>query len=150
MSSLLEQYQLKEKDLNKQVTDLHIKEISRSHCKKWKSLPAYLEMEDIVASDIEKKPIEEEEKRNNFFSKWKEEKGSEATYKVLIGALQAMRCREDAESICKLLIAVPQPISSTTAGEFEQNINGWHSGSGGQGGERGRGRWERCKGASPP
>ena len=83
MSSLLEQYQLKEEDVNKQVTDLHINEISRSHCKKWKSLPAYLEMEGIVAGDIDKKPIEEDEKRCEFFSKWKEEKGSEATYKVL-------------------------------------------------------------------
>ena len=133
MSSLLEQYQLKEEDVSKQVTDLHINEISRSHCKKWKSLPTYLEMEAIVASDIEKKPIEEEEKRNNFFSKWKEEKGSEATYKALIGALWKMRCREDAESICKLLIAVHVTAnSSTTAGAFKQNINGWHSWSGGQ------------------
>ena len=106
VSSLLKQYQLKEEDVSKQVTDLHIDKISRSHCKKWKSLPAYLEMEGIVASDIDMMPIEEEEKRNNFFSKWKEEKGSEATYKALIGSLLEIRCREDAESICRLLIVV--------------------------------------------
>lgn len=63
VSSLLEQYQLLQEDVNRQITDIHIDEISRSHCKKWKSLPAYMEMEGIVASDIEKKLIEEDEKR---------------------------------------------------------------------------------------
>ena len=103
MNSLLKQYKIKEEDVNREVTNIHIDKISRSHCEKWKSLPAYLEMEGIVASDIEKKPIEEEEKRNNFFSKWKEEKGSEATYKALIGALLEMKCKKDAESVCEMI-----------------------------------------------
>ena len=119
-----EQYQLKEEDVNEQVTDLHIHEISRSHCKKWKSLPAYLEMEGIVASDIDKKPIEEDEKRCDFFSKWKKEKGSEATYKVLIGALLKMRCKEDAESVCEM---ISHSASSTSKGiGFTYNVTPLH------------------------
>ena len=138
MSSLLEQYQLEEEDVSKQVTDLHIDKISHSHCKKWKSLPAYLKMERIIASDIDTKPIEEEEKRKNFFFKWQDEKGSKATYKVLIEALLEMKCKEDAESVCKLLIAQAQPISSTIAGI---HLNGWQGGE--RRGGRGRGGEER-------
>ena len=58
MSSLLKQYKIKEKDVNREVTDIHIDKISQSHCKKWKSLPAYLEMENMVASDIDDKNID--------------------------------------------------------------------------------------------
>ena len=103
ISSLLKQYKIKVEDVNREVTDRHVEKISQSHCKKWKSLPAYLEMEGIVASDIDIEPIEEEEKRKNFFSKWKEEKGSKATYKVLIRALLEMKCKKDAESVCEMI-----------------------------------------------
>ena len=112
VSSLLEKYQIKDEDINTQVTDLHVDEIARSHCKKWKSLPAHLQMEAIAAKDIDLKQIEEEQKRCDFLSKWKEEKGSEATYKVLIGALLKIKSREDAEGICKIIL-------STTAGSTE-------------------------------
>ena len=99
MSSLLKQYKIKEKDVNREVTDIHIDKISQSHCKKWKSLPAYLEMENMVVSDIDDKNIDGPQKRCEFFSKWKEQKGSKATYKVLIRALLDMKCKKDAECV---------------------------------------------------
>ena len=82
-----------------QVSDEHLETISRSCCEKWKSLPAHLELETIVASDIDKKQKDEDEKRHDFFKKWKLTKGSAATYGKLISALEKINCMDDAEKV---------------------------------------------------
>ena len=51
---LTEHFELSEADLNNQVSDCHVEEISISSCEKWRSLPLYQEMEPIVAKDIDR------------------------------------------------------------------------------------------------
>ena len=86
-----------------EIIKCHLQEISSTLCEDWRSLPAHLEVEGIVVKDIDRKPIEECEKRHCFLSKWQGEKGSDATYKKLIASLLAIKCRGDAEKVCKLV-----------------------------------------------
>lgn len=99
----MKQYELSDGDCNQQVTDDHLELISRSSCKQWKSLPSHLGMDTIAADDIDKGQKEEREKRHDFFLKWKETKGSQATYKQLITALLKIKCTQDAEGVCEVL-----------------------------------------------
>ena len=117
--SLIDRYQLKKGDVDKQITDKHIEVISRSSCGKWRSLPAHLELESIVIDDIDHQPVDEDEKRNKFFTTWKTKKGAEATYKKLISALQTIECNEAAECVCKLL-SQSQPQQQQNLREPEQ------------------------------
>lgn len=99
----MHQFQLTVEDCDKQVSDSHLEEISRSCCVKWRSLPSHLELPKVVSADIDREHIGEEEKRNSFFSTWKLMKGSYATYRKLIYALLKIECRDDAGKVCKLL-----------------------------------------------
>lgn len=106
--SLLKQHKLTEGICNKQVSDGHLEEISRYHCKDWKSLPSHLGLNTIVAEDIDRSKVAEKEKRHTFLLGWKKIEGSRATYKRLITALLKIDCREDAEGVCTLLQKHPQ------------------------------------------
>ena len=117
ITSVTEHFELTEADISQQVSDCHVEEISDSFCEKWRSLPPYLEMEAIVAKDIDRDhPGEECEKRCSFLKKWKKMRGLKATYKSLVRALLKAKSREEAEGVCKLLkksISTPhQPDSS--------------------------------------
>ena len=101
--SLLDCHHLSEEDINKQITDGDMETISRSLCRKWRSLPAHLELDSIVVGDIDLVHLEEGEKRSKFFATWKEKQGSKVTYKRLIHALLKIECTQDAESVCRLL-----------------------------------------------
>lgn len=103
LRSLMLDYNLTQDCCNRQITKIHVGDISRNVCRRWKSLVAYLGMRGIVVSNIEHEPMNEEERRQNFFSQWKNDKGSEATYMVLIDALLRINCRSDAEYVCGLL-----------------------------------------------
>ena len=105
IASVTEHFELSEVDLNNQVSDCHVEEISTSSCEKWRSLPPYLEMETIVAKDIDRDHPggNECEKRCSFLKKWKSLRGLKATYRSLISALLKVKCREEAEYVCKLL-----------------------------------------------
>ena len=102
---MMEHFKLSEAGFNRHISDCHIEEISNSFCEKWRSLPPYLEMETIVAKDIDRDHpgCDECEKRCSFLKKWKKMKGLKATYKSLIHALLQAKCREEAEGVCKLL-----------------------------------------------
>ena len=114
MDSLKEGFEISGKDFNKQVSDHHVEQISISFCEKWRSLPPYLEMEIIVAKDIDRdhSGCDECEKRCSFLKKWKKLKGREATYENLIRALLKLKCREEAEGVCRLLKKVDIPAQS--------------------------------------
>lgn len=112
MEDLMYKYDLNISDCNRQVTDRHIDEISRSYCGEWRHLPSQLEMDEIIESDINRKPIAEDEKRREFFKKWKNRHGSRATYEKLIRALLRIRCLNDAESVCRLLQRAPAVSTS--------------------------------------
>ena len=115
LTSAIKKFDLTEKDANRQVSDEHIESFSRSHGRKWKSLPPYLGLNSIVADDIDRTTSKEDEKRHDFFKEWKQRKGSSATYGKLISALLKIECREDAESLCKML----QSSSHETQEEFK-------------------------------
>ena len=103
IESLIARYQLAEENVNRIITDIHIEVISRCCCSKWKSLPAHLGLATIIAEDINRKEVNEEDKRRTFLTTWKEKKGFEATYKTAISALLEIECRSEAESVCQLL-----------------------------------------------
>lgn len=107
------QYGLSDGDCKQQVTDVHLDLISRSSCKQWRSLPSHLNLETIVAEDIDKIQIQidERSKRHKFLLQWKDIAGSCATYKNLITALLIMKCAQDARQVCKILKA-PRALAS--------------------------------------
>ncbi len=102
---LLEGYSLTVANCSREVSDCHLDEISRLHSREWKSLPPYLGIPNIVAEDSSLSAGDPREKRLNFFLKWKQKKGSGATYLRLISALLKIQCKKDAESVCELLQA---------------------------------------------
>jgi len=135
-SFMVKQSQLKEEDVNKQVSDVHIEKISYTCNIPWKRLCPYLEMERNLVFDLTKFTLTEGGRRYSFFLKWKESKGSAATYKKLISALLEIKCVDDAECICKLLqrgsqhSQQPQPQSppSRMPHEIDSYGNSWGEG----------------------
>ena len=114
ISSLIDYYELEEESLDLQVTDKHLDEIARTSCRQWKSLSTCLGVPSIVVDDIDARQVSEEEKRRNFFFKWKSIEGSKATYRRLIEGLVEIKSQEDAESVCKLLNVVTQQPNAIT------------------------------------
>lgn len=108
LSSLIEHFELKEQ-CNEPISSLHLNEIALSYCAKWRFLPPPLGLEYIAAQDIDRGTGNEEDKRLAFFLKWKHAKGPKATYRRLIEALLAIKCRADAEGVCKLLASSKDP-----------------------------------------
>lgn len=102
-TSLMEGYQLFDDDHNKQVSDSHVEELTRTHCGKWRYLPPHLGLDNTMKDDIDREYGSEREKRYNFFIEWKERKGADATYKSLISGLLKSGCRSDAEYVCQLM-----------------------------------------------
>lgn len=115
VKDLIKHYHLREEKCRQQISDVDTDEISRSLCRKWRSLPSHLGMNTIDADDIDRGPGNEEEKRRNFLLKWKHLKGSGATYEKLITALLEINCRADAEGVCKL-IQPKQAVSNPSTG----------------------------------
>ena len=119
---LIAHYELTEEDCKREVSDADIVKIASSVHGKWKSqLPPLLGMETIIVTDIVSAQgyIAEEDRRLAFFKEWKQRKGFDATYKTLISALLEISCRQDAESVCKILkettSAAPPDQASTNA-----------------------------------
>ena len=93
---------LQNEECNKQISDAHLERLSSKCCGKWRNLTSHLEMDSIVKDDIDRKSVCESEKRLDYFTEWKDQKGSAATYKSLIRALLKIDCRDDAEYVYKL------------------------------------------------
>jgi hypothetical protein len=114
LSSVLNHFEISDVESRSQVTDNYLEKISRFYCVKWRLLPSYLTMGDIVVNDVSREhPHRESEQRFYFFKEWKDTRGLEATYRSLINALLEINCRRDAESVCQLLKdQLQQPPSS--------------------------------------
>ena len=123
---LLEQYGLCEEECNGKVTDEHLLTISRSYCKKWRSLYPYLDMKRIDVAIAEHDGNGEENERLKFLEIWKAVKGCDATYKKLIDALLKVECRNDAEGVCELLKTSPPPLAQP--GMFTSYYRGFQDG----------------------
>ena len=100
---LMSLYGLTEEHHNQQVSNIHLQELTCSGCERWKFLPPYLELENIVADDIDKSHEDPGTKRYKFLLKWKDMKGFQATYRQLINALLKTKCRQDGEKLCEML-----------------------------------------------
>lgn len=100
--TLIKQCGLTDADCNKEIRKSHLEKICRSFCNQWRLLPPQLEVGPAVMEKLEQDYPEEQQKRA-FFLQWKEMKGPGASYKRLISALLAVGCKEDAESVCRLL-----------------------------------------------
>ena len=104
MSSLVEHFEIPDADANRQVSDCHIEEISNTFCEKWRSLPPYLEMETIVAKDIDRDHpgCDECEKRCSFLKKWKKMRGMKAK-PLLVPLCPTCQKTPDTEGMLKLM-----------------------------------------------
>ena len=116
LQELLKRYGLAEKDLEKQISDLHLQLIISSvTCSDWRSLPAHLDLPSSTIEDIDQSQRDEEKKREDFLRQWKEIKGDGATYKQLIAAFLKTRCGKDAEEVCKIFKSSVSTSTGTTA-----------------------------------
>lgn len=104
--SLQKRHRLRDRNLNRKITEIHLDQISHSCCAQWKRLPVYLGMKNIVGANLS--AIVEEDKRHLFLFKWREARGTRATYRRLIKALLKIDCVEDAEIVCKLIQPHPR------------------------------------------
>ena len=107
LKSLLEHCRLKEEDCSKKVTDKHLQKIC-SFCTKWRDLYPHLDMKQIDVSSAERDGNDEDEKRQRFLDRWQSKKGRDATYEKLMRGLLEIERKEEAESVCELLLATAQ------------------------------------------
>ena len=123
LASLIEQYSLG-KEFDNQVTDVDLERISRSccGCGKWKCLSPHLGMKPIKGDDIGLSASKEDEKRLEYFRMWKQSKGSDATYRNLVGALLEIECVDDAEKVC-LLVKNNATSASTSQDPADTHIH---------------------------
>ena len=102
--------------MGRQITDAHIASFSQNSGSKWRLMPTSLGMKTIVAEDIDHNySNSEDEKRHDFFTRWKRLKGSQATYKALIDALLTINRKEDADHVYELLMKSSQDKETVTA-----------------------------------
>ena len=121
---LIQYYQQTEQDCSRVVSDLHLDSISHCCCAggAWKALAPHLEIERAVVEDIDRKQVDDEEKRSLFFYRWKQMKGSDATYMRFVTALLNIQRRLDAEKVLKLLQdPIGQQASSNQPGDVNDH-----------------------------
>ena len=113
-SAILNHFELRLEDCEQAIESSILDEISLKCCKDWKFLSSLLELEDTVVWDIDHKPVDEKEKRREFFREWKQRKGFRATYERLIRALLKYERQQDAEKVCELLCGSLQASLTAT------------------------------------
>lgn len=102
-SSIITKFGLTEGNCNKEISARLLEDFSRLHGENWRLLTSQLNLKNIIVKDIERDCVREEEKRIEFFKRWKKFAGCGATYKTLILALLEINERSDAESLCQFL-----------------------------------------------
>ena len=107
--SLMKRYNLADEDCKRQISDIHLEKISQAHCKDWRRLPPYLELNRAMSDDIDHDSGKEKAKRYEFFTEWKDEKGADATYNRLVHALVEINSMSDAEYVCQLIPKLTEP-----------------------------------------
>ena len=100
MDDLVQFYELSESDCEREINEVDLADLSFTLGQGWRALPSRL---GVPSSDHVFQT--EQEEKHAFLSQWKDVKGSEATYKVLISALLDINCREEAEGMCRMLNA---------------------------------------------
>ena len=118
----MDQFCIIEDDYVREITDVHLEEFTHAHGKDWRLLPAHLEMDGIIVSDLERQPGGERERRHTFFTKWKFLKGSGATYEKLVYGLLKVGDRQGAEAVCELLKRYQALTSSGSSASAQEGI----------------------------
>ena len=117
LGSTLKEFQLSENDVTQPITSIHMQEISRDACYKWRYLPVHLlgEKKELVWKNIERDIPEEEGRKYELLLRWRYQEGNGATYKMLINAFLKIECKRDAQYVCGLLkpMMANQGIEST-------------------------------------
>ena len=99
---LLQDFKLRDEDLNATITELDLSEISTNiSSDDWKRMNPYLDMKQIAVSDIEAAFKDPVEKRREYFMRWRKEKGSGASYKKIVLACLKSSNRSGAEDVLK-------------------------------------------------
>ena len=108
----LTKFGLSKDDLKQEISDTDIDNICRAYCTKWRNLYAHLGLERTFVVNAERDGYDEADKKAHFFRAWKGEEASDTTFGKLIDALMQIKCKQDAEGVCKLLAAKlgKQPI----------------------------------------
>ena len=99
---------------NNQVTDEDLDQIATHCCKELQRLPPHLGIEDTVFSDIKRDEKSEPERRLALFKKWKQIKGSAATYKAIIAAFLKIELMDDAEKVCEWAKSTEEKLPRST------------------------------------
>ena len=94
-----------------QISNDHLEIIVKTCCTKWRLLSPQFQLQDAIENDKD-----EQEEKSCFFYQWKQRKGSEATYKALIIALQSICCQRDAEFVCELIDSSSPGATAATKG----------------------------------
>ena len=123
LQDILEFTKLTEEDISKPVAENDLDKITTVD---FRGLCSHLGMEDIDRHEAECEAQSEAGKRGAFFRKWKNMKGSNATYKKLIIAHLKAKNRNNAEKIAGLLKDTLATADKTRPACFERNKG--HSG----------------------
>ena len=117
-ASLLTSYNLKEEHYNKEITRDHNIAFIKYYGRTWRNKYLYKHLvsnSKTIISDIENKQgHSEQDKRERFFLKWQEVRGSEATYAALVNALLKAKYEKGANYLCKVL-----QVSATREGKWD-------------------------------
>lgn len=76
-----------QEECTSEVADVDLEKFTHTHAQDWRCLPPHLEMHGIIVKHLERKLVDERERRYNFFTEWHSQKGSDATYEKLVKAL---------------------------------------------------------------
>ena len=118
---MIDHFGLNVEEITKVVTDVHLADFTKDYGEDWEMMPAYLELNSIVARDIKKSNARERERRHEFFDEWKTQKKNGATYERLVYALLKIGNRKDADGVCRMLLSSrhpefnPSSVTSTPA-----------------------------------
>lgn len=100
------------------VIEAHLEEISK-HSWDVESLASHLDIEHILVKNLVTRPHQQGEKLD-FLHKWKEIKGSDATYEKLILSLLKIENREVAHRVCEIL---RDPVRDSSHGNIITDIS---------------------------
>ena len=88
-------------NLDHECYDLHLVELAK-HITRWRNFAHRLGFGAVAVQDLDHTRLDEQEKRLNMLTSWKEGKGSKATYRELATLLLDDSQRQVAETVLKL------------------------------------------------
>ena len=111
-STFLNRYRLQSADIDVKIHDKHVDKLAKICFNNWKELYSLrMKAKDIEIIETNKS----EAKAKLFLCTWKQRNGTDATYKCLIDALLEIEHREDAESVCEILMSEKKSSESSAA-----------------------------------